>query len=392
MSSRSVDVLLVGGGVAAARCSAELREQGFAGSVLLVSREMDPPYGRPPLSKGYLLGSESKDDTLLSLGDDVEVLTRTSVMKIDASERVARLSTKDEVSFEHALLATGANVRRLPLDGSDLDGIHYLRALRNADALRSDCESCDRVALVGGSFIACEVAASVASAGIAEVSMVFPEEEPMSLQFGTQVGAWVRGLLSEHGVEILAGEQVSGFEGSGERVSRVVCESGRSVDAGAVLVGVGAIPDVMLAKQSGFELGERGGVRCSSRLETSVDGVYAAGDMCEYDSVIHGQPVRIEHYEVAASQGQCAARNMLGAGEDYAEVPYFWSDLSDWATLESVGPAIDGWDSEEVRGSFDDGKFSVMYSKDGALVAAMTCGRPDDLDEARSELLSRRRR
>jgi len=146
------------------------------------------------------------------------------------------------------------------------------------------------------------------------------------------------------------------------------------------------VPDVMLARSSGLTLGARGGVLCSSTLETSAPGVFAAGDSCEYESALHGGPVRIEHFEVAVGQGGCAARNVLGAGEEYRDVPYFWSDLADWATMEAVGPAVDGWDAEEVRGSFDDGAFSVFYSKDGRLVAAMTVGRGDDLDEARERL------
>ncbi len=382
-ADRSVDVLVVGAGAAGAACAAELRERGFGGSVLLAGRELDPPYERPPISKAMLRGGA--EPTWLPVPDDVELLTRTSVMKLDTAGRVATLSTKETVGFGHAVLCTGANVRRLPVEGTDLGGIHYLRALRNAAALRADVEGLERVALVGGSFIACEVAASLVSMGLG-ATLVFPEEAPLSLQFGAQVGAWARALLEGHGIEVLAGEQVARFEGDGEDVQRVVCASGRAVDCDAALVGVGAVPDVMLARASGLELGETGGIRCSSRLETSAPGVFAAGDACEYDSVLHGRQVRIEHHEVAVGQGRVAARNVLGDDVPYDDVPYFWSDVADWATLEAVGPAVDGWDEEEVRGAFDDGSFSVMYAKGGRLVAAMTCGRPEDLDEARERL------
>jgi 3-phenylpropionate/trans-cinnamate dioxygenase ferredoxin reductase component len=390
MAERSVDVLLVGGGVASATAAQELRERGFGGSVLLVGRELDPPYERPPLSKSLLVGRSAPEDALLPVPDDVEVLTRTSVMKLDTGERTAALSTKDTVSYEHAILATGANVRRLTLPGAELARIFYLRALRQSEALRSGVEGAERVAIVGGSFIACEVAASLTQMGIG-ATMLFPEEAPMALQFGAQVGGVVRELLEEHGIEVLAGEQVEAFEAEqeSEDVQRVVCASGRSVDCQAVLIGVGAVPDVMLARQSGLELGETGGVACSRELETSAPGVYAAGDSCEYDSVVHGTRVRIEHYEVAAAQGRCAARNVLGAGEAFAEVPYFWSDLADWMTLESVGPAVGGWDEEEVRGSLADRAFSVLYRREDRLVAAVTAGRSEDLDEARAELASR---
>ena len=381
-ADRSVDVLIVGAGAAGASCASELRASGFSGSVLLVGRELDPPYERPPLSKEYLVAGSACE---FELPGDVELLSRTSVMKLDPSARTASLSTKETVSYRHAVLCTGANVRRLPIEGAQLEGIHYLRTNRNADALRSEVTEGTRVVLVGGSFIACELAATLTTLG-ASCTMVFPEVSCLSLQFGEQVGAWVQSLLQSRGIEVLAGEGVASFAGSGEDVERVVTSSGRSVDCDVVVVGVGAVPDVMLARSSGLELGERGGVRCSATLETAAPGVYAAGDMCEYDSVLHGGPVRIEHHEVAVGQGRCAARNVLGAGEAYADVPYFWSDLADWATLEAVGPAVDGWDAEEVRGSLDDGAFSVLYSLGGRLVAAMTVGRPGDLDEAREAL------
>jgi 3-phenylpropionate/trans-cinnamate dioxygenase ferredoxin reductase component len=382
LSDRRADVLVVGAGAAGASCAAELRALGFDGSVLLVGRELDPPYERPPISKEYLSSSSSRP---LAVPDDVELLTRTSVMKLDVSARTAALSGGGSVSFGRAVLCTGANVRRLPVEGAQLEGIHYLRTLRNADALREDAAAGSRVVLVGGSFIACEVAATLTTMGV-DCTMVFPEEECLCLQFGHRVGAWVQGLLESHGVSVLAGDGVERFQGAGEDVERVVTSSGRSVDCDVVVVGIGAVPDVMLARSSGLELGARGGVRCSSSLETSAPGVFAAGDMCEYESVLHGGPVRIEHHEVAVGQGRCAARNVMGDGEPYADVPYFWSDLADWATLEAVGPAVDGWDDEEVRGSMEDGEFSVLYSLRGRLVAAMTVGRPDDLDEARERL------
>jgi 3-phenylpropionate/trans-cinnamate dioxygenase ferredoxin reductase component len=385
VADRAVDVLLVGGGAASAAAASELRAQGFTGSVLLVGRELDPPYERPPISKAYLRGTASKEDARLEVPDDVEVLTRTSVMKLDLDAREAKLSTKETVGFGHALVATGANVRRLPIEGADLEGIHYLRALRNADALRADVEGVDRVAIVGGSFVGCEVAATLATMGVRS-TMLFPEEAPMALQFGAQVGGVIRGLLAEHGVDVRPGEQAEKLAGEGETVDTVVCASGLEVECQAVLIAVGAVPDVMLARQSGLALGERGGVTCSATLETSAPGIYAAGDICEYESVLHGRPMRIEHFEVAVAQGRCAARNILGAGEDFREVPYFWSDLADWLTLESVGPADEGWDEEEVRGSLAERDFSVLYRRGGRIVGAVTAGRSADLDEARAAL------
>lgn len=384
------DVLIVGAGPAGSAAAETLRSEGFAGSILLAGRELDAPYERPPASKSYLQGSSSKEDALLYPAafweeQDIDLRLRTSVMKIDTAARTATLSTKDEVSYGLALLATGANVRRLRVDGAALEGIHYLRALGNADAIRTDAQDAERVVLIGGSYIGCEVAASLTTMG-KQCTIVAMEDGPLAGHFGTHAGRFFGTLLESYGIELAMGETLAGFEGAGEQVQRVRLESGRVLDADLVVMGTGAVPDVMLARSAGLELGESGGVRCDASLRTSAEGVWAAGDICEYDSVVHGRRLRVEHWEVARAQGAFAARAMLGADEPYSEIPYFWSDLADWATIEYVGPA-QTWDREVVRGG-DDGSFSIFYLADEVVVAAMTVGRPEDLDEARELMVS----
>jgi 3-phenylpropionate/trans-cinnamate dioxygenase ferredoxin reductase subunit len=278
------------------------------------------------------------------------------------------------------VLATGANVRRLRVPGAELEGIHYLRALGNADAIRSDAEDASRVVLVGGSYIACEVAASLTAMGKA-CTMVMVEDAPLATHFGPAVGAWAASLLQARGVELVCADPLAGFAGEG-RVASVETESGRLVDADLVVMGTGAMPDVMLARASGLALGETGGVECSSTLATSADGVWCAGDACEYDSVLHGRRVRIEHWEVARAQGKAVAAAVAGRPADFDEVPYFWSDLADWATLEYVGTDTT-WDREIVRGSFETGTFAVFYVSGDRLVGALSVGRPEDLMRAR---------
>jgi 3-phenylpropionate/trans-cinnamate dioxygenase ferredoxin reductase subunit len=371
--------------MASANCARWLREEGFEGSIMLVGREPDPPYNRPPCSKGHLQGSETRDETLFRPAkwwedNEIDLLTRTSVMKLDAGAKVAKLSTKEDVSFGQALLATGANVRRLPVDGSDEEGIHYLRTLRNADTIRTDVEDVERVALIGGSYIATEVAASLTLLG-KRCSLLCQEEVVLSRTFGETAGRYFASVLEAHGVEIHGGEDLDRFEGTGERVGKAVAKSGLELECQAVVMGVGAVPDVMLARSAGLELGEAGGVRCDSRLRTSADGIFAAGDICEYDSVIHGRPMRIEHWDVAFNHGKTAALNMLGRDVPHDTVPYFFSDLADWTGLEYVGPAS-SWDREVVRGSTDDGAFSIWYLQDGRVAACLAVGRSDDIGEA----------
>jgi len=383
---RAVDHLLIGGGLASANCARWLREEGADGSILLVGRENDPPYNRPPLSKKYLAGSESREDALFRPDEwwqeqRIELLTRTSVMKLDADARRAKLSSGDEVSFDKALLATGANVRRLRAEGGDLEGIHYLRAFGNSDAIAADASAAERIVLIGGSFIACEVAATLTAKG-KQCALVMQEEVTFERVYGQEVGRFFHSVLQDHGVEIHGQDSLARFEGEGGRVARVLTEGGVSLDAGCVVIGAGVVPDVTLAKAAGLELGEAGGVLCSSRLETSVPGVYAAGDIAEYDSVVHGRRLRVEHWDVAFNQGKTAALNMLGRDVAHEEIPYFFSDLADWASSEYLGP---GTGEVVIRGSLGDGEFTAFYvdPDSGAVTAALTVGRSDDMDHAR---------
>jgi 3-phenylpropionate/trans-cinnamate dioxygenase ferredoxin reductase component len=380
------DVLIVGAGAAGSACAEALAEGGFDGSVVIVGRDVDPPYDRPMCSKDYLRGEVSREETYLDVPGDCDLRMRTSVMKLDPAARTAKLSAGGELSFERAVLATGANVHRLRVDGADLDGIHYLRVLSNADAIRADAQDAEHVVLVGGSYIACEVAASLTVQG-RRCTLLMPESGPLSLGFGPTAGAFFAGVLRDHGVDWVAGESLGRFEGDGGRVSRVVTESGRVLEADMVVMGTGVVPDVMLARSAGLELGDTGGVACSATLETSADGIWAAGDACEYDSVVHRRRVRIEHWEVARAQGAAVAGYLQGKREPYDEVPYFWSDLVDWCTLEYVGPAAE-WDEEVVRGSPADGEFTIYYLAGGRVGGALTVGRSDDLDRARELMRS----
>lgn len=385
MPDRSVDYLLIGGGLAAGNCARWLREEGADGSILLVGREPDLPYNRPPCSKSYMVGKESRADVLFRPQEwydeqQVEALRRTSVMKLDPAARTVTLSSRQEVEFGQALIATGANVRRLSVPGCDLDGIHYLRTLGNSDTIREDAAG-KRVVLIGGSYIASEVSASLTELGSA-CTMVMMEDVVLSRHFGEQAGRFFEKALTDHGVRVIGGDELDGFEGSGGRVTKVLTKSGREIEADAVVIGVGAAPDVTLARNAGLELGELGGVKVDSRLRTSVAGIFAAGDIAEYDSVIHGRRLRIEHWDVAFNHGKTAALGMLGRDQPHDVVPYFFSDLSDWAWLEYVGPASE-WDQEVVRGSIDEGQFSVWYLKGGSLAAALAVDRSDDLEHAR---------
>jgi 3-phenylpropionate/trans-cinnamate dioxygenase ferredoxin reductase component len=383
VAAREVDYLLIGGGMAAANCAAELRRRGVDGSILLVGREADPPYERPPLSKDYLRGESTRSDSYVHEPawyeeNEVELLAGTSVMSLDAAARTAKMP-REEVRFGKALLATGARVNILHhLEGARLEGIHYLRTLGNSDAIREDVEGSEHVVLVGGSYIGSEVAASLTTKGI-RCSMVMMEEVAMSTGFGEEVGRHFHEVLASHGVELFGGEEVEAFAGEG-RVGAVRTKSGREIECDAVVIGAGVHAETMLAERGGLEV--ENGIVCDERLETSVEGIFAAGDCCSYASVIHGRRLRVEHWDVALQQGRHAGKAMAGETAPYSELPYFFSDLADWTSLEYVGPASE-WDEIVWRGERDSGEFTAFYLAGGKVAAAIAVGLSEDLTHAR---------
>ena len=383
MALRQVDFLLIGGGLASAHCAAELRKRGADGSILLAGREPEPPYERPPLSKEYMRGEAGREDAYVHSPawyeeNGVELRTGVNVMSLDPAARTAKLQGGEEVSFERALLATGAMVNILRVEGAENEGIHYLRAFGNSDAIRADAEAAEHVVLIGGSYIGTEVAASLTAKGV-KCTIVMMEDVALSRTFGEEAGRWFQQRLEAHGVTVHGGEELEAFEGDG-RVKAVLTKSGKAIECDTVIVGAGVRPDAMLAQRAGLEVDD--GIVCDSKLATSADGIYAAGDCCSYDSVVHGRRIRVEHWDVAMQQGMHAARNMLGEDRDYDVVPYFFSDLADWASLEYVGPAKD-WDEEIWRGDRDGEEFSLWYLKDGKVAGALSVGRSEDLAEAR---------
>jgi 3-phenylpropionate/trans-cinnamate dioxygenase ferredoxin reductase subunit len=389
VASRKVDFLLIGGGMASAHCAAELRRRGAGGSILLVGREPEPPYERPPISKEYLRGEAERSDAYVNPAswyeeNGVELLIGRNVISLDPEERSVKIQGGEEVAFGKALIATGAMVNILRVEGAENEGIHYLRAFGNADAIRAEAEAAEHVVLIGGSYIGTEVAASLTAQG-SRCSIVAIEDVALSRTFGEEAGAWFQRLIESKGIEFHGGEELDAFEGDG-RVSAVVTKSGLSIECDMVVVGAGVRADAMLAQRAGLEVDD--GIVCDAKLRTSAEGIYAAGDCCSYDSTVHGRRLRVEHWDVAMQQGIHAAGNMLGDDRDYEVVPYFFSDLADWAGLEYVGPAAD-WDEEIWRGDREQGEFSVWYLKDGRVAGALSVDRPEDLAEARRMLAAR---
>jgi len=389
MADRAVSFLLIGGGMAAGNCARHLREAGADGEILLVAREPELPYNRPPLSKQYVRGEESRDDIAFRPAgwyeeQRIEPLTGTTVTGLDLNERVATLSDSQRVRFEKALLATGSTLRRLEVPGAELEGVHYLRTVQDSDALREELGRAERVALIGGSYIGTELAASFTALG-KKCELIMLESVTFERLYGVEVGRYFQQVLTDHGVTVHGSQELERFEGSGGRVNRVITKSGRAIECDFAVIGAGVQPDIGLAQDVGIDTNR--GVLADRYLESSAPGIFVAGDIAEYDSVVHRRRIRIEHWDVAFNQGQGAALNMIGRHQPYDVVPYFWSDLADWSSMEYVGPAME-WDEIWTRGGMVEGEFTAWYISEGRLAAALTVGRSDDLDVARELLVN----
>jgi 3-phenylpropionate/trans-cinnamate dioxygenase ferredoxin reductase subunit len=368
--------VIVGGGMAGGNAAATLRDEGFRGPLILITREPGVPFGRPPLSKTYLRSEEDLDGWYVRPDGwyqqhDVDLITKARVTGIDTSARSLVLDSGRELDYQKLLLATGGRNRRLEVPGSELPGIHYLRTIAECDAIKAEVALDRRAVIVGMGFIGCEVAASLTQLGV-KVTAVLPGKIPLARVLGEQIGALVGGFHRANGVEILTGEQVSAFEGT-ERVQAVLTASGKRVPCDFVVVGVGITAD--LPPVTGASLEVDHGILTDAQCRTSADDVYAAGDVANHLHPLFGR-VRVEHYNNAEKQGSAAARAMLGSDAPYDYVHTFWSDQYEHQ-IEYAGHATK-WDEFVVRGSLDDARLIGFYLLNGVVLAAVGVDRGGD--------------
>src|SRR5262245_22371721 len=323
-------IVIVGASLAGAKAAETLRGEGYDGSLTLIGAEPERPYERPPLSKEYLQGKVERETAYVHdrawYGEhEVDLRTGTTVEAVDAGARTVTLASGERIVWDRLLLSVGAEPRRLGLPGADLEGVHYLRTLADSDALRAVIERGGRLVVVGAGWIGCEVAASARQKGM-EVTILERLEVPLSTAIGPEVGRFYAEVHREHGVDLRTGVSVKALEGA-EHVERVRLEDGRTIEADAVVVGVGVIPRTGLAQGAGLAV--ENGVLVDERLQTSASDVFAAGDIANHMHPFYGRRVRVEHWANALNQGPAAARSMLGSSEPYARLPYFYSDQYD---------------------------------------------------------------
>jgi 3-phenylpropionate/trans-cinnamate dioxygenase ferredoxin reductase component len=340
--------VIVGASLAGAKAAETLRTEGFEGRLVLIGAEDERPYERPPLSKDYLRGEAVRDRIYVHAESfyaehDIDLQLGRTVTSMDAKDRVLTLDDTP-MSFDRLLLATGAEPRRINVPGADLEGVHYLRSVADSDALRERFGTAESLVVVGAGWIGSEVAASARACGLA-VTVIDPLAVPLERVLGRDVGAIFRDLHSAHGVQMLMGTAVEGFEGE-RAVERVRTRDGRTIDCDLVVVGVGAQPRTELATAARLRVDD--GILVDRYLETSVPGIFAAGDVAKAHHPAHARWIRVEHWANALNQGRVAARNMLDHADVYDRVPYVFSDQYD-VGMEYSGLART-WDHVVFRG------------------------------------------
>jgi 3-phenylpropionate/trans-cinnamate dioxygenase ferredoxin reductase subunit len=366
--------VIVGAGLTGGTAAVTLRHEGFEGPVTIVGSEQHLPYERPPLSKSFLRGETPFEDALVqprSFYQDrgIELRLGVTATALDPAARTIALGDGERIPFDRLLLATGARNRRFPIPGLELKGVHALRTVDEAEAIRSEMSSGGRAVVVGMGFIGSEVTASLRQRGI-EVTAVDGGAVPLERVLGEQVGRVLAAIHRDNGVELVFGDQLAALTGNA-RVERVLTKNGRTLECDFAVVGVGVEPVTELAAPAGVEIDN--GILVDELCRTNVQGVYAAGDVANHYHPVFRRRVRTEHWQNARRQGRAAALSMLGKAASYDDVPWFWSDQYEH-NLQYAGFHTD-WDDIVVRGDLSKRSFSAFYVKDGTVRATVAIDR-----------------
>jgi apoptosis-inducing factor 3 len=371
-------IVIVGGGAAGLAAADMLRRLGYDGPLTMVSADDSPPCDRPNLSKDYLAGTAQEEWIPLRPAEfynerKIDLLLKSPVSSLDLQRKRVQLENGKTYDYGALLLATGADPIRLPVEGAKDSQVHYLRTFADSRAIVAKAGSAKRVVVVGASFIGLEVAASLRARGIA-VNIVAPGQHPLERVLGLEVGRFIRSVHESHGVVFHLGQTVSRIKGR-----EVTLSGGTKLEADFLVVGAGVRPSLSLAEQTGLALDR--GIAVNEYLETSVPGVFAAGDIARWPDPHSGERIRVEHWVVAERQGQVAAKNMLGRREKFDAAPFFWSQHYD-VTINYVGHA-EKWDAVEIDGKLEARDCAVSYKRGGKTLAVATISR--DLESLQIE-------
>jgi 3-phenylpropionate/trans-cinnamate dioxygenase ferredoxin reductase subunit len=388
MTASAQTFAIVGAGLAGAKAAETLRTEGFDGRVVLIGDEPERPYERPPLSKDYLRGeAETRPyvhDQSFYADNAIELWHSTRATGLDIGLQELLLEGDRRLGYDRLLIATGALPRRLDVPGTELDGIHYLRTLADSERIGERIEAGQRLVVIGAGWIGAEVAASSRQKGC-QVTMLEMAALPLERVLGPEVGRIYSDLHRDHGIEFLPETTVARFEGEAS-VQRVITSDDASIETDYVVIGIGVAPRIGLPEAAGLRIDN--GVVVDEYLHTSARNVFAAGDVANASHPFYGRHLRVEHWDTALHHGPVAAKNMLGQGEAYDRIPYFFSDQYETG-MEYSGHATD-WDEVVFRGDAAAREFIAFWLKDERLVAGMNMNVWDVSDPIR-ELISSRR-
>ncbi|MFG1999677.1 NAD(P)/FAD-dependent oxidoreductase [Spirillospora sp. NPDC048911] len=375
--------VIVGASLAGAKAAETLREEGFAGRIVLMGEEIERPYERPPLSKGFLLGQEAREKAHVHPADwydkhDVELRLGMAAARIDRAAKQVWPAGGEPIGYDRLLLTTGASPRQLDVPGSKLEGIHYLRSMGDSAKLREAiAHGGRRVVVAGAGWIGLETAAA-ARTYRNDVTVIEPESAPLHRVLGPEVGEIFAGLHRKHGVDLRLDQGVAGFWGAGQ-VSAVVTSGGAEIPADVVIVGIGVRPNTALAEEAGLEVSN--GIVVDEALRTSDPDIFAAGDVAAAYHPLLGRRIRVEHWANALDGGPAAARSMLGQEVSYDKIPYFFSDQYELG-MEMAGAFSPGeYDEVVFRGDLDELEFIAFWLAGGKVVAGMNVNVWDVTDD-----------
>lgn len=367
---QQVDVLVVGAGQAGAQLAISLRQEGFAGSILLVGEEPDPPYERPPLSKEYLAGEKPRDRLLLRPADfwpqrDVALRLGTRITAVDPVARVATTDSGESIAYRNLVWAAGGYPRPLPVPGADLAGVHVIRTRAQVDALRADAEFAREVVVIGGGYIGLEAAAVLVKQG-KRVTLVEAEERVLARVTAEPVSRFYEAEHRAHGVDVRTRAGISDLKGPEGRVAAAVLGTGEELPAQLVIVGIGLLPNQAVLAEAGARC--RNGVEVDAHCRTSLADVFAIGDCaCHPNDYARGEHIRLESVQNAVDQAKIVAGMILGRPTRYSALPWFWSNQYD-LKLQTAGLSR-GYDQTILRGDPAERSFSLLYLREGEVIA-----------------------
>ncbi len=390
------EYVIIGGGMAGGKACEGIRKVDERGHVVLITDEAHRPYERPPLSKEYMVGEKGLSRVYLRPESyypehDVEVWTGVRATELSPTSHVVTLDSGEQIRYNKLLLATGGRAKRLPLPGNGLPGVFTLRTIEDSDAIKEAAETAERALVLGGSFIGSEVASSLTQLGV-EVTMVFPDRRLLERVVPEELSAFLHRMYKDRGVRIIPETTAEKLNGSA-KVADAQLDNGETLSVDMVVMGVGINLNTQLARDAGLELTKEGAVAVDQYLRTSDHDIYAAGDIAAWPSMtfreatLSGGPkrLRVEHWDVARSQGLRAGGNMAGDQAPYTTLPYFFSDLFEFS-FEAWGD-LSAWDTTVLRGCLERGSFAYFYFRETRLVGVLAVGRPDEERKPMQELV-----